>query len=210
MRKKQSFSKLETKLHLFLSVLSIPQCVSSSFDQILFEHSSFSWPRENPSRWDWGAPAGVLWGSVSFVSCVQAAPCRQHWGSGMESVCCDRGAWWAAVHGVTKSQTWLSDFTFTFHFHALEEEMATHSSDLAWRIPGTGKPGGLPSMGLHRVGHDWSDLAAAAELTYNAVLVSGIQRSDSVIQIYCVLYMVFRAHVCYIWCSVHMYVTLYI
>ena len=63
-----------------------------------------------------------------------------------------------------KSQTWLSDFTFTFHFHALEKEMATHSSVLAWRIPGTGEPGGLPSMGSHRVGHDWSDLAAAAEL----------------------------------------------
>ena len=64
--------------------------------------------------------------------------------------------------GVSKSRTWLSNFTFTFHFHALEKEMATHSSVLAWRIPGTGKPGGLPSMGLHRVGHDWSDLAAAA------------------------------------------------
>ena len=58
------------------------------------------------------------------------------------------------------SRTWLSDFTFTFHFHALEKEMATHSSVLAWRIPGTGEPGGLPSMGSHRVGHDWSDLAA--------------------------------------------------
>ena len=66
----------------------------------------------------------------------------------------DGGAWWAAVHGVAKSQTQLSDFTFTFHFHALEEEMATHSSVLAWRIPGTGEPGGLPSMGSHRVGHD--------------------------------------------------------
>ena len=75
----------------------------------------------------------------------------------------DRGAWWAAVHTVAKSRTWLSDFTFTFHFHALEKEMATHSSVLAWRIPGTGEPGGLPSMGSHRVRHDWSDLAAAAE-----------------------------------------------
>ena len=74
----------------------------------------------------------------------------------------DRGPWWAAVHGVSKSRTWLSDFTFTFHFHALEKEMATHSSILAWRIPGTGEPGGLPSIGSHRVGHDWSDLAAAA------------------------------------------------
>ena len=68
-----------------------------------------------------------------------------------------RGAWWAAVHGVVKSRTWLSDYTLTFHFHALEKEMATHSSVLAWRIPGTGEPGGLPSMGSHSVGHDWSD-----------------------------------------------------
>ena len=74
----------------------------------------------------------------------------------------DGGAWWAVVYGVTKSRTWLSNFTFTFHFDALEKEMATHSIVLAWRIPGMGEPGGLPSMGSHRVGHDWSDLAAAA------------------------------------------------
>ena len=73
----------------------------------------------------------------------------------------DRGAWWAAVHGVAKSWTWLSDFTFTFHFHALKKETATHSSVLAWRIAGMGEPGGLPSMGSHRVAHDWSNLAAA-------------------------------------------------
>ena len=78
----------------------------------------------------------------------------------------DGGAWWAAVHGVAKSHTWLSDFTFTFHFHALEKEMATHSSVLAWRIPGMGEPGGLPSIGSHRVGHDWSNLAAAAAHTH--------------------------------------------
>ena len=66
----------------------------------------------------------------------------------------DGGAWWAAVHGVAKSRTRLSDFTFTFHFHALEKEMATHSGVLAWRIPGTGEPRGLPSMGSYRVGHD--------------------------------------------------------
>ena len=65
-----------------------------------------------------------------------------------------RGAWWAAVHGVAESQTRLSDFTFTFHFHALEKGMATHSSILAWRIPGTADPSGLPSMGSHRFGHD--------------------------------------------------------
>ena len=68
----------------------------------------------------------------------------------------------AADHGVAKSRKQLSDFTFTFHFHAWEKEMATHSSVFAWRIPGIGEPGGLPSMGLHRVAHDWSDLAAAA------------------------------------------------
>ena len=74
----------------------------------------------------------------------------------------DGGAWLATVHGVTKSWTRLSDSTFTFHFHALEKEMATHSSVLAWRIPGMREPGGLLSMGSHRVGHDGSDLAAAA------------------------------------------------
>ena len=66
----------------------------------------------------------------------------------------DRGAWWAAVHGVARSRTRLSDFTFTFHFHALEKEMATHSSVLAGIIPGMGMPGGLQSMELHRVGHN--------------------------------------------------------
>ena len=73
----------------------------------------------------------------------------------------DGGAWRAAVHGVAKSRTQLSDFTLTFHFHALEKEMVTVSSVLAWRIPGMGEPGGLPSMGSHRVGHNRSDLAAA-------------------------------------------------
>ena len=77
----------------------------------------------------------------------------------------DGGAWWAAVHRVAKSQARLSDFTFTFHFHALEKEMAPHSSILAWRIPWTEEPGGLPSKGSHRVRHDWSDLAAAYEQT---------------------------------------------
>ena len=74
----------------------------------------------------------------------------------------DGEAWRAAVHGIAEGRTRLSDFTLTFHFHALEKEMATHSSVLAWRIPGTGEPGGLPSMQAHRVRHNWSDLAAAA------------------------------------------------
>ena len=90
-------------------------------------------------------------------------------GTPLQSSCLEnptgRGAWWAAVHEVAKSRTRLSDFTFTFYFHAPEKEMATHSSVLAWRIRGTGEPGGLPSMGSHRVGHDRSDLAAAAAAT---------------------------------------------
>ena len=94
---------------------------------------------------------------------------RRQWHPTPELFCLenpmDGGAWWAAVHGVSKSQTRLSDFTFTFHFHALEKEMATHSSVLAWRVPGTGQPGGLPSMGSHRVGHNWSDVAAAAAIS---------------------------------------------
>ena len=75
------------------------------------------------------------------------------------------------VHGVTKSWAQLSNFTFTFHFHALRE-IATHSSVLAWRIPGTGEPGGLPSMGSHGVRHDWSDLAAAAAAVYKIYMIN--------------------------------------
>ena len=77
----------------------------------------------------------------------------------------DGGAWKAVVRGVAKGRTRLSNFTFTFHLHALEKEMAPHSSVLAWRIPGTGEPGGLSSMGSHRVGHDRSDLAPVAAMT---------------------------------------------
>ena len=100
-------------------------------------------------------------------------------------------AWWAAVHGVAKSRTRLSSFTFTFHFHALEKEMATHSSVLAWRIPEMGEPGGLPSMGSHGVGHDWSNLAAAAEIVtlskvswtekekYDILYVQDLKRNDT-------------------------------
>ena len=84
----------------------------------------------------------------------------------------DWGPWWATVHGVAKSQTRLSVFIFTSHFYALEKEMATHSSVFAWRIPGAGEPGGLPSMGSHRVGHDWSDLAAVAATIIKAFSVT--------------------------------------
>ena len=89
----------------------------------------------------------------------------------------DRGAWKAAVHGVAEGRTRLSDFNFTFHFHALEREMATHSSVLAWRIPGMGKLGGLLSLGSHRVGHDWSDLAAVGAAYCIAVFLSGLLHS---------------------------------
>ena len=85
----------------------------------------------------------------------------------------DGGAWWAPVHGVAKSQARLSDFTFTFQFHALEKEMETHSSVLAWRIPGTEEPSGLPSMGLHRVRHDWGDVAAAAAMSFRIMVFLG-------------------------------------
>ena len=84
----------------------------------------------------------------------------------------DGGAWYAAVHGVTRSRTRLSGFTFTFQCYALEKEMATHSSVLARRIPGTGEPGGLPSLGLHRVRHNGSNLAAAAAAAANDFIVN--------------------------------------
>ena len=92
----------------------------------------------------------------------------------------DGGAWWATVHGVTKSRTWLSDFTITFHFHALEKEMAAHSSVLDLRIPGMGEPGKLPSMGLHRVGHDWSDLAAAEQWTLSTQALQPLYQNNPI------------------------------
>ena len=91
-----------------------------------------------------------MWASSLFVGEGNGTPLQY---SRLENPI-DGGAWCAADHGVVKSRTQLSDFTFTFHFPALEKEMATHSSVLAWRIPGTGEPGGLLSVGLHRVGHD--------------------------------------------------------
>ena len=90
--------------------------------------------------------------------CIHIADFGEGNGTPLQHSCLEKPmdgrAWKAAVHGVAEDQTRLSDFTFTFHFHALEKEMATRSSVLAWRISGTGQPGGLPSMGLHRVGHD--------------------------------------------------------
>ena len=97
-----------------------------------------------------------FWSSLTYL--------RKGNGSPLQYSCLEnpRRAWWAAVYGVAQGWTRLSDFTFSFPFHALEKERATHSSVLAWRIPGSAEPGGLPSMGLHRVGYDWSDLATAA------------------------------------------------
>ena len=97
--------------------------------------------------------------------------------TGKSSPPMDGGAWWAAVHGVAKSRTRLSNIAFTFHFHALEKEMATHSSIFAWRIPGAGEPGGLPSMGSHRVGHYWSDLAAGDSTVHPATNILGFHFS---------------------------------
>ena len=116
------------------------------------------------------APSLVLADFIQFLGEGNGTPLQSCLENPM-----DGGAWWAAVHGVAKSRTWLSDFTFTFHFHALEKEMVTHSSVLAWRIPGMGEPGGLPSMGSHRVGHDWSDLAA---YSFSIFVCKGYNQSD--------------------------------
>ena len=121
-----------------------------------------------PGRWWWRfkARSALLLQPAASQSPGVESNHREGTGTPLQHSCLetpmDGGAWWAAVRGVAKSWTRLSDFLFAFHFHALEKEMATHSSVLAWRIPGMGEPGRLPSMGSHRVRHDWSDLAAAA------------------------------------------------
>ena len=121
-----------------------------------------SFTTEPPKKPLWNFKTGIMYGAnYIFLITTHGTPLQY---SCLESPM-DWRAWWAAVPGVAKSRTRLSNFTFTFYFHALEKETATHSSVLAWRIPGTGEPGGLLSMGLHRVGHDWSDLAAAAITT---------------------------------------------
>ena len=151
------------------------------YEQSWWRWWNSSWAISNPKRWCFESAAlnmpanlensAVVTGleKVSFHSNPKERQCQRmlkllHNCTHLQYSCLENpmegGAWWASVHGVVKSQTQLSDFTFTFHFHSLEKEMATHSSVLAWRIPGTAEPGGLPSMGSHRVGHDWSDLAA--------------------------------------------------
>ena len=128
-------------------------------------HGSFSLPRTFTSLFASLTPHQLPRLCVGFFSPVRhsylphpQATVREGNGNPLQYSCLenpmDGGAWWAAVHGVAKSRIRLSDFTFTFHFHALEKEMATRSSVLAWRIPGTGEPGGLQVLGSHRVGHD--------------------------------------------------------
>ena len=158
------------------------RCFSSGMKKASFEKELLLWV----SGGDWTKPAMVFRKWVAFTYlCHEIIIIWYDWpyklwkpnsilregnGNPLQYSCLensmDGGAWQAEVHGVTKSQTWLSDFTFTFHFHALEKEMATHSRILAWRIPGTAEPGGLPSIGSHRVGHDWSDLAVAAAIVF--------------------------------------------
>ena len=130
-----------------------------------------AWNRQSrlPLHHDVLTPSGPVI-SDSIIAWLETT-CGEGNGTPLQYSCLenpmDGGAWRAVVHGVTKSQTRLSDFTFTFHSYALEKEMATHSSVLAWRIPGTGEPGGLPSMGSHIIGHDWSNLAAVAAAVAN-------------------------------------------
>ena len=131
-----------------------------------------------PSSFLWFERQNLLLQRASWFTSWCREPSGEGNGTPLQYSCLenpmDGGAWKAAVHGITEGRIWLSDFTFTFHFHALEKEMATHSSVLAWRIPRTEEPGGLPSMGSHRVGHDWSDLVAVASA---AVSHQGTQMS---------------------------------
>ena len=121
--------------------------------------------QQNKRRlYTWTLPDGQYWNQTDYIPCSQRWRRRQWHPTPvlLPENHMDGGAWKAAVHGVAEGWTRLSDFTLTFYFRALEKEMATHSSVLAWRSPGTGEPGRLPSMGSHRVGHNWSDLAAVA------------------------------------------------
>ena len=139
-------------------------------------------------RW-WDMLINLVGGLLSQCMCVYTYICiYNHWRRQWHPIPVllpgnpmDRGAWWAAVHGVTKSWTQLSDFTFTFPFHALEKEMATHSNVHAWRIPGMAEPGGLLSMGSHRVGHNWSNLAAAAYIIITLYTLTILQFYLSII-----------------------------
>ena len=132
----------------------------------ILEGGVISFSRGSSRPRDWTQVSWIAGRCFTLWATREAPVLGRRWWHPLQSSCLenpmDGGAWWAAVHGVAKSWAQLSAFSVTFHFHALEKEMAAHSSIYAWRIPGTEEPGGLPSMGSHRVGHDWSDLAAAA------------------------------------------------
>ena len=138
--------------------------------------------RVGPRRFTWASPGTLLphWNYV-WICIALLASDKEGNGNPLQNSCLenpmDGGTWWAIVPGVAKSRTRLSNFTFAFYFHALEKEMATDSSVLAWRIPGTEEPGGLPSMGSHRVRHDWHDLAAAAAWPQKRVIAKGSDAS---------------------------------
>ena len=149
-------------VHLaLLGQMSFEKCLTS-FLRLIHNFRPFSVREAPPNRATFVSYTFVQWkvclpeGLASHIRTVKES---QAFLKGNLPYSClenpmDGGAWWAAVHGVARSRTRLNDFTLFFHFHALEKEMATHSSVLAWRIPGTGEPGGLPSMGSHRVGYD--------------------------------------------------------
>ena len=138
-------SKCVHKLIYYCFVLELPSCQKETLlnAKIEIEHLSIFCKISQSNI-------------IAFCMCVFV--CGEGNGTPLQYSCLenpmDGRAWWAAVHGVAKRWTQLRDFTSTFHFHASEKEMATHSSVFAWRTPGTGEPGGLPSLGSHRVGHD--------------------------------------------------------
>ena len=144
----QSYNNITTECWVFTSLPIWWILIMEVYLFSVVERKIFHCRQSINSTWNWKIKA---WYPLQY-SCLENPM--------------DGGARKAGVHGVAEGQTRLRDFPFTFHFPALEKEMATHSSVLAWRIPGTGEPGGLLSMGSHRVGHDWSDLAAAAAAAY--------------------------------------------
>ena len=159
-------------------LVSAVQWSESAIRIHLFPASWASLPPSSPPSHPPTSSQNIKWSSLCYTAAshyLSISHMVVHNGTPLQYSCLgnpmDGGAWWAVVHGVAKSWTWLSNFTFTFHFHALEKEMATRSSVLACRIPGMEEPGGLPSLGLHRVGHDWSDLAAATAVHICSILL---------------------------------------
>ena len=159
--------------HIILCRLLLLPSIFPSISLFQWVGSSHHGQSIGASASAWVLPVNIQgWFPLGFFQAKASRGFAHSWSHSCLENPMDGGAWWAAVHGVAKSRTRLSGFTFTFHLHALEKEMATHASVLAWRIPGMGEPGGLPSMGSRWVGHDWSDLAAAAAaLTLQAYML---------------------------------------